>query len=1039
MESEDAIATPSDGSISGSQKPRPIHGRTSGPTRRSTKGQWTAEEDEVLRKAVERFKGKSWKKIAECFKDRTDVQCLHRWQKVLNPELVKGPWSKEEDGIIIELVNKYGPKKWSTIAQHLPGRIGKQCRERWHNHLNPAINKEAWTQEEELVLIRAHQRHGNRWAKLTEFLPGRTDNAIKNHWNSSVKKKIDSYIASGLLSQFPVLKSPAGYQSQLAGSSSMMQSSGDDTVMKGGVEAEEISECSQGSPVICSQTAPDMVLHGKKDLRFLDDSALENELNSSPVSSSGRYYLMEYTTLNIPDRHPEAAQYSDQQVEFSQGNETATAKNYINADNMPDISLLELEQEPSGFPYDIVAGGSHHSDYVPYQPSVDPMITSSLGALAIDPDQLHHILTSDEECCRILFSEAVDDGLSSNLKVSDSSHFYRYPDSLSNQSSNIQISGNCGSLTQQYEDSKLDHIGALDGQSSMPTAPLSYDAQKMIFNRKQNQLPEVPPTAPEDFVNTHDGFIYINDSANSPQGRETELETTEMSDLPKDQVKLISVDTFGSPSDATEIFLKEEMNVKVEKPEPRSLYYEPPRFPSLDIPFFSCDLVQSSNDMQMDYSPLGIRQLMMSSMNCISPLRLWDSPTHDSSPDAMLKNAAKTFTNTPSILRKRHRDLLSPLSEKRIDKKQGTDITSNLSREFSRLDVVFDEKEIGRASPQSPLSKQEMKSKFPNIDNAENLSNSSGAIVNKDDNTATLPEKIQQKGNEGSGSEDNMEHVAGVTNSVVKHGSQAGVSLNPIQLPGILSEHDLNDMLLYSPDQTSQRTDNKLSGTITRTPRKPCSGIVATCSGHMYSSGNSCPPITSSPVSRTCGSSQKLASASKMCLHTSAPLDTVVNTASHESMGLFSGTPFRRSIESPSAWKSPWFLHSFLPGPRIDTEITIEDIGYIMSPGDGSYDALGLMKQVSEQSASVYANAEEVLGNDTPNEKNIITGNLERRNKRPDQPAGTTSGFVSNLSIERRTLDFSECGTPGKSKEKGKSSTTMTSPSPSSYLLKACR
>ncbi|GAU14193.1 hypothetical protein TSUD_307530, partial [Trifolium subterraneum] len=103
--------------------------RTTGPTRRSTKGQWTTEEDEILRKAVERFQGKNWKKIAESFKDRTDVQCLHRWQKVLNPELVKGPWSKEEDEAIIDLVNKYGPKKWSTIAQHLPGRIGKQCRE----------------------------------------------------------------------------------------------------------------------------------------------------------------------------------------------------------------------------------------------------------------------------------------------------------------------------------------------------------------------------------------------------------------------------------------------------------------------------------------------------------------------------------------------------------------------------------------------------------------------------------------------------------------------------------------------------------------------------------------------------------------------------------------------------------------------------------------------------------------------------------------------------------------------------------------------
>lgn len=58
------------------------------------------------------------------------MQCLHRWQKVLNPELVKGPWSTEEDLKIVELVESKGAKKWSVISKYLPGRIGKQCRER---------------------------------------------------------------------------------------------------------------------------------------------------------------------------------------------------------------------------------------------------------------------------------------------------------------------------------------------------------------------------------------------------------------------------------------------------------------------------------------------------------------------------------------------------------------------------------------------------------------------------------------------------------------------------------------------------------------------------------------------------------------------------------------------------------------------------------------------------------------------------------------------------------------------------------------------
>lgn len=104
--------------------------------------------------------------------------------------LKKGPWTSAEDAILVEYVKKHGEGNWNAVQKHSGlFRCGKSCRLRWANHLRPNLKKGAFTPEEERLIVELHAKMGNKWARMAAHLPGRTDNEIKNYWNTRIKRR----------------------------------------------------------------------------------------------------------------------------------------------------------------------------------------------------------------------------------------------------------------------------------------------------------------------------------------------------------------------------------------------------------------------------------------------------------------------------------------------------------------------------------------------------------------------------------------------------------------------------------------------------------------------------------------------------------------------------------------------------------------------------------------------------------------------------------------------------------------------------------
>lgn len=156
---------------------------------KATKIIWTKEEDKILENLVEEYQGRCWKKVSSSIPGKTPIQCLHRWNKMLKPGIIKGPWTLEEDRMLINYVSFYGAHNFSECSKFIIGRNNKQCRERWFNVLNPKVVKGEWKLEEDYLIFKLYSVYGGKWIRFTPLFKGlRAENSVKNRFYSTIRR-----------------------------------------------------------------------------------------------------------------------------------------------------------------------------------------------------------------------------------------------------------------------------------------------------------------------------------------------------------------------------------------------------------------------------------------------------------------------------------------------------------------------------------------------------------------------------------------------------------------------------------------------------------------------------------------------------------------------------------------------------------------------------------------------------------------------------------------------------------------------------------
>lgn len=228
----------------------------------------------------------------------------------------KNRWTAEEDSILTSLVLKCGLKKWAFIAKSIQGRNGKQCRDRWLNHLSPQVNKNSWTVNEEWRLFLLHELIPGQWKRIAEHLPGRTENSAKNKWHCLRKTKLREFEAR--LGQLVVESSDSinrvGFIKNLLAHGESSEDSLQDQLrdvsnvyqMFTPIKKQNLSECSETRPVHSEskQLLFESTMSGRKSIlvrksshKHCQNSPYKNSWNVQVEPNISNIYLTPIKTI----------------------------------------------------------------------------------------------------------------------------------------------------------------------------------------------------------------------------------------------------------------------------------------------------------------------------------------------------------------------------------------------------------------------------------------------------------------------------------------------------------------------------------------------------------------------------------------------------------------------------------------------------------------------------------------------------------------------------------------------------------------------